>query len=98
MFHEKKKTDFELLRALCDCDALSNKERDAFESMKARLKDGRQELSSAQRQWVEDAYKKHELDAEESQNLVSTGQVPRGREVKFPFETMPRPLKPPGRA
>lgn len=97
MFTEKKKTDLELLRALCDCETLSDKEREAFESMLARTKGGRFELTSSQRQWVEDAHKKHELDAGEVQNLVSSGQVPRGKETHFPFETMARPLKPPGR-
>lgn len=98
MFQEKKKTDLELLKALVECDALSDKEREAFESMLGRSKGGRFELTSAQRQWVEDAYRKHDLDAGEAQNLVSSGQVPRGREVTFPFESMPRPLKPPGRS
>lgn len=97
MFQERRKTDFELLKALVEHDGLSSKEREAFESMLHRSKDGRFELSPAQRRWVEDAYRKYELDADEAQNLVSSGQVPRGREVKFPFETMPRPLKPPGR-
>lgn len=97
MFQEKRKTDLELLKALTECDALSDKEREAFESMLVRSKGGRVELTSAQRQWVEDAYKKYDLDVE-AQNLVSSGQVPRGREVKFPFESMPRPLKPPGRS
>ncbi len=96
MFQERKRTDFELLRALTECDALTDKEREAFGSMFSAVK-AKRELTGAQRKWAEDAYKKYELDADEAQNLVSSGQVPRGREVKFPFETMPRPLKPPGR-
>lgn len=97
MWQEKERTDFEMLRALVEHDGLTDKEREAFESMKARSRDGRLPLTSAQREWVKGAYKKYELDAGEAQNLVSSGQVPRGKEVTFPFETMPRPLKPPGR-
>jgi hypothetical protein len=98
MFTEKKLSEFEMLKALCEHDALTDKEREAFESMMARSKGGRFPLSPAQRDWVEGAYKKHELDAGEAQNLVSSGQVPRGKPTNFPFETMVRPLKPPGRS
>jgi len=97
MFTEKKVSEFEMLKALCEHDGLTDKEREAFESMLARTKGGRFPLSPAQRDWVDGAYRKHELDAGEAQNLVSSGQVPRGKETNFPFESMPRPLKPPGR-
>jgi hypothetical protein len=97
MFEPKKVSEFEMLKALCEHDGLTDKEREAFESMMARTKGGRFPLSPAQKDWVEGAYKKHELDAGEAQNLVSSGQVPRGKETNFPFETMARPLKPPGR-
>lgn len=85
-----------MLRSLCDYDGLTDKERSAFSSMFGVVRSGKS-LTSAQRDWVESSYKKYELDAANAQNLVSSGQVPRGKEVKFPFETMPRPLKPPGR-
>ena len=97
MFQEREKTDFEMLRALVEHDGLTDKEREAFESMKARSRDGKFPLSPAQREWVKSAYKKYELDAGEAQNLVSTGQVPRGKPTNFPFETMPLPKKPPGK-
>lgn len=98
MFKEKLVSDFDMLKALCDHDGLTDKERSAFESMLTRMQGGRFPLTQPQRDWVESSYKKYELDAGESQNLVSSGQVPRGKEVTFPFETMPRPLKPPGRS
>lgn len=96
MFAEKKLSEFEMLKALCEHDGLTDKEREAFESMLARTKGGRFPLSPAQKDWVDGAYRKHELDAG-AQNLVSSGQVPRGKETNFPFETMARPLRPPGR-
>lgn len=96
------RTDLRMLQALTDPDnahRLQDNERDAFTDMLSRLENGRvSKLSDKQRQWVEGVYLKLELDAEEaSQNLVSSGKVANKSTKVFPFELMPRPLKPPGR-
>lgn len=97
------RTDKSMLIALTDPDVkLQDNEREAFNDMLGRLESGRQtKLSEKQRQWVEGVYLKLHLDAQEpSENLYSSGKVakPTGPTKVFPFETMPRPLKPPGRS
>lgn len=85
-----------MLQALIRDDRLTEKERGAFDGMLRSIASGTK-LSSIQRDWFRDSYRKYELDANTSENLVSSGAVPRGKETKFPFESMTRPLKPPGR-
>lgn len=97
------RTDRSMLQALTDPDVrLQDNEREAFADMLAKLETGRQiRLSEKQRQWVEGVYLKLHLDAKEpSENLFSSGRVkpPTGPVKVFPFETMPKPLKPPGRS
>jgi hypothetical protein len=50
-------------------------------------------LSERQREW---AQRVADIPGE-YKNLVSSGQVPRGREVPTPAVLQNRPLKPPGR-
>ncbi len=99
------RTDLSMLRALVDPDntaELQDSEREAFNDMLGRIESGRGSMLSAkQREWVERVYLKLHLDASEpSENLFSSGKVkkPEGPPKVFPFETMPRPLKPPGRS
>ena len=88
--------DHEMLQALLRDDRLTDKERGAFEGMLRTLSGGGK-LSPAQRDWASDKFKKLELDTHVEGDLVSSGKVPRGKEIRLPFEDMPRPLKPPGR-
>lgn len=67
----------------------------AFEDMRADIKDGkRAQLSAKQRDWAA-----REAGEELTLNLVSSGKVPRGREVLTPDALKPEnlPKKPPGR-
>lgn len=99
------RTDLSMLRALTDPDHVSelqDSEREAFNDMLGRIESGRAvRLTEKQRTWVEGVYLKLHLDAKEpSENLFSSGKVkkPEGPVKVFPFETMARPLKPPGRS
>lgn len=85
-----------MLQILLDDDRLTDKEKGAFEGMLRSLFNGGK-LSVAQRDWAADRFKKLELDTAVEGDLVSSGKVPRGKEIRLPFEDMPRPLKPPGR-
>jgi hypothetical protein len=85
-----------MLQALVRHDGLTDKERTAFEGMFRTVGNGGK-LSVSQRDWAKDAFVKYELDANFSANLASNGLAPRGKEVRLPFEDMPRPTKPPGR-
>lgn len=89
-------TDREILDALLkERDRLTDEEADAFESMMGRV--GRNvPLTDRQRNWAEDVYKRLELDADRTLNLVSTGRVSKENVPTFEWEKN-RPLKPPGR-
>jgi len=91
-------TDKEMLEALLVVDKLGDEEEDAFRDMLHRLRQGYQkELTSAQRSWVKGRYLHFELDADEGAlNLVSSGKVAKTK-VVLPYESLPRPVKPPGR-
>lgn len=101
------RTDRSMLVALSNpdiSDKLTEDERNAFTDMLGRMESGSSpKLSPKQRLWAERIYLKLHLDAEEpSENLVSSGRVRRPKPEEgpvkvFPFETMHRPLKPPGR-
>lgn len=86
-----------MLDALLRSDRLSDREEEAFQGMRNRL--GPNGLSKSQRDWVQDRYRAYELDSDDVENLVSTGQIPDAEKVlpKFDWEKMPKPLKPPPR-
>ena len=88
--------DHEILQALTRDDRLTDKERHVFEGM-LRTVTGGTKLSKPQRDWAVDAFTRYGLEANFAENLVSSGEVVRGKEVKMLYENMPRPLKPPGR-
>lgn len=71
-----------------------------FSNMLEQVQTGRP-LSPKQRDWAEDEFKKHNLDDElPAENIISSGRyVPTAEEraKKYPFEMMPKPLRPPGR-
>ncbi len=81
-----------LARLLAD-DRLNEREREAFDEMAQR---GRI-LTARQRTWVDDVYRRLELDADEAENLWSDGAVPVGRPVDVPEVLRVLPKRPPGR-
>lgn len=91
--------DLKKLEALLDNEGLDDWETEAFESMRENLsKNSGYKLTTRQRDKMEQAWGKLEMDAEEgSQNLCSSGKVLAVSSVRLPYEDMPRPLKPPGR-
>jgi hypothetical protein len=67
--------------------------KEVFEDMLAKLETGeRHVLSEKQRKWAMEVVGKPVYE-----NLVSSGKVPRGREVQTPAVLQNRPLRPPGR-
>jgi len=88
-----------MLKALLDTERLNDVERAAFTDMLGWLEDHEEaRLTMKRREWVEGRFEALELDAETgSQNLVSSGAVPRGREVAMAPVLHNRPLSPPGR-
>lgn len=92
------------LREVLRADLRENEE-DAFADMLYQLEQSSTAtLTTKQREWVravaerEHADYDDALDGEEYENLVSSGKVKANPNApKFPFETMARPLKPPGR-
>ena len=54
-------------------------------------------LTERQRAWVKGVHAKLFGEVPEYLNLVSSGRVPRGRDVPTPEVLTRRPLKPPGR-
>ena len=88
-------TDRELLRKLLDREEITKSEREAFAEMAEEFDTGvRLVLSAKQRDWAKRVLERHEPTYE---NLVSSGKVPRGREVPTPLALQNLPLKPPGR-
>lgn len=83
------------LDALLDAE-LREADREAFASMRKS-----KSLTEKQRRYIDDVYERLELDAEVgSANLISSGVVkvtPQERAMRFPYERMPKPLRPPGR-
>ena len=90
--------DAELLAKVLDSDDLSDGVRAAFEDMQHKVE--RFGLSKKQREWARTilAGGKY-VPPEEYLNLVSGGQVPRGREVATPVALRREnlPMKPPPR-
>jgi hypothetical protein len=92
-----REKDIELLRRLVDDVELRGGERPAFNEMLRGLIGGTYEhLTIRQREWVSEVAKR--IGCIGYENLVSTGRVPRGREVAEPEILKRRPLKPPGRS
>ena len=86
--------DRELLEAVLERDNLSEKALIAFSNMLDGLSFGRP-LSAEQRAWATAALEGQQyVPSEKYENLVSSGKVPRGREVELMVTD--KPLKPPG--
>lgn len=96
---EKKRNEEAMLMSLLkNKEKLTDRERSAFERMEHDLRTGRYtRLSTAQKDWVEGVYLRLELDAEEAENLVSSGSVPLGRPVLTAEVLKNLPKAPPGR-
>jgi len=94
--------DLRQLSELLDdhADELSETEAEAFADMRADLVaygtlDGRYQLSDKQRAWLRVVHER--VAAPQYENLVSSGRVPRGREVETPDVLKNLPKKPPPR-
>lgn len=102
--------DIDLLLRVLRLEHISDKQRADFESMRDELRrrDGRRfakrephkyveaRLTDAQRAYITGVLERHGDGAETSLNLVSSGKVPRGREVEVPTVLRNLPRKPPG--
>lgn len=86
--------DLSLLRVVLASDKLSDDNREAFDGMLTRLDGQYLTLNEKQRTYVKDVAERHELLIE-YESGVSSGTVPRGREV--PLLVKDKPLKPPSR-
>lgn len=90
------KKDLEMLERLEGDMDLSEVERDAFDEMLRGLRGGQwQKLTDKQRAWANAVAVR--IGAIGCANLVSSGQVSRGREVETPEVLRHLPMKPPGR-
>lgn len=92
-------SDLALLRQALDLDDLPDNTRDAFSYMRTRLSRAYPllEMTDKQRAWVTGALERRGEGAETSLNLISAGEVPRGREVAPADSLKNLPKKPPGR-
>jgi hypothetical protein len=95
-------SELDMLNSLLDDDRLTAQERNAFKDMRLFLEANKhRKLSVKQHKWVENKFEQLDLGAGESQNLFSSGQVPKTsyskNSVKFPWEQpgYKKPLKPP---
>ncbi len=78
-----------------DCQLVSDKARKAFQDMAARLKRlPSAELFDKQRKWLAGVYERVTGEPQ-YENLVSSGLVPRGREVETPAVLRHLPKRPP---
>ena len=96
---ETKKTDLQVLRALLSMPAgkLSQHEKRVFQEMFDKLATGHiPKLSPKQRIWADSVYDDHDLDKERPppKNIQV---MDKSLVQKFAIDTMPKPLKPPGR-
>jgi hypothetical protein len=93
------RTDQQLLDALWPHrHDLSEEESDFLASARKTLGQ-KQKLPTKQHAWAEKIYLRLELDADEAaENLFSSGKIKLlpGAQT-YPWETSPKPLKPPGR-
>jgi hypothetical protein len=95
-----KDDDLKMLDVLLGYETLDEWEKEAFSGMKERLAHSDKALTKLQREKVEKAWKRLglDLDADKgSKNLWSSGKVPLGKPLEFPYN-LTRPLKPPGRS
>lgn len=91
---ERNRLDREDLARVLE-HAITERQRDAFESMLTALDADRDAvLSDVQRGWVRSVRRTHEPTYE---NLVSAGRVPRGAEVDTPEALKNLPKRPPHR-
>lgn len=91
--------DLELLTELVRAEELTDAEREAFADMRSRLESPRPGYDRAQRQLTD----KQRAYAEGVARRVGLSlrpkneDVPAGRQATLAIETMPKPLRPPGR-
>lgn len=92
-----KEDDAIMLDTLLEYESsLDEWERKAFADMKEKLVDSEKGLTKSQKEKVDAAWKRLGLDDRGSKNLWSSGKVPMGKPMDFPYN-MHRPLRPPGR-
>ena len=92
-----KKTDLQVLRALLSMPPgkLSASEQASFQAMYDQVASGRQlSLSMKQRGWADSVYDKHDLDKERP---PARPVAIKDQSLLGGLNTMPKPLKPPGR-
>lgn len=90
----QREDDLQLLRTVLASDKLSDDNREAFEDMLTRLDGQYLTLNEKQRAYVKGVGERHELLIE-YENGISSGKVPRGREVALMVKD--KPLRPPTR-
>jgi hypothetical protein len=88
-----REEDLRKLRELLEEERLTDWERDAFGGMLESL-DRYHQITDKQREIVASVYDRFHP---EYGNLVSSGKVPRGREVETPKVLQNLPKRPPGR-
>ena len=97
---EKKRDGRVMLQALLkNEDSLTELESDKFKGMDFGLASGRKKkLTQAQHDWVERVYLRLNLDAEEAENLVSSGAISSISNIALPWVLRPEnlPKHPPG--
>ena len=77
---------------------LSPSEKRVFQEMYDKLATGHiLKLSPKQRMWADSIYDKHDLDKERPP-VKHIAVVDKSLVPKHPLDSMPRPLKPPGRS
>lgn len=93
----ERDADIALLHTLLDDSELRPDEREAFSTMLDELvgPQGFPCLTPSRRRWAREVAARVRPGAYE--NLVSSGRVPRGREVPTPAVLQHLPKKPPGR-
>jgi hypothetical protein len=88
--------DLRLLERLLAMD-LSTADEEILKSMKRQLDSQRSRALSERQREVARAIADRKGDVGEYENLVSSGKVPNKSTKVFDFETMKRPMVPPGR-
>jgi hypothetical protein len=95
----KRERELQMLQAVLDDGRLDDHDTEAFASMKHRLTQNKNGvLTDPQRNWVQDQYRRFELDAADTTNDVSEGRVAPPTSP-MDFSAMgPKPTKPPGKS
>ena len=88
-----------MLKALLECGELDDHDTEAFASMQHRLGQNREKaLTKPQRDWVEDVYRRKELDQDDHTPLTDDQREQARRLGPMDFSGMgPKALAPPGR-